>query len=105
MCYVAALKTVAFTRVLIRPPATTPYLLILFYATCVIAALYDLAIDVLDRPVRPGAVIRDASQLCVGSLLVWFAGTYPLQDVWPCPNVAKPGDVSCDLPVPLTLRV
>ncbi|TFK93706.1 P-loop containing nucleoside triphosphate hydrolase protein [Polyporus arcularius HHB13444] len=94
MCYVAALKTVAFTRVLVRPPATTPYLLILFYATCVIAALYDLAIDVFDRPVRPGAVIRDASQLCVGALLVWLAGTYPLQDVWPCPNVAKPGDPS-----------
>ena len=77
----------------------------MFYATCAVAALYDLAQDVLDRPVRTCAVSWDAIQLCIVSLLVWLAGTYPLQDVWPCPNVAKPTDVSSDPPFAFISRV
>lgn len=73
---------------------TPPYLLICFYVTCVLAALYDLALHLTQTRVYPALVALNSLQLGVTALLTWIAGTYPLQAVWPGPNVARPSDVS-----------
>ena len=91
-----ALQTFALTRVLVRPPVTPPYPLLCFYATCAAAAAYELVFDVLrdGRGVPYGALALGALQLCVLGTLIWIAGTYPLRDMWPGPDVARPFEVS-----------
>ena len=75
---------------------TPPYLLLLFFATGALAALHDIALDLLGEGsggVRYGWLALHLAQLGVVSFLAWVAGTYPLRAVWPGPNVAKPSDV------------
>lgn len=77
-----------------KPPVTPPYLLMCFYAVCGLAALYDLWTDyAVSGGARWGMVALDAVQLCALSLLVWLAGTYPLQAIWPVQNVGRPSEV------------
>ncbi len=90
------LQTFALTRVLARPPVTPPYLLLAFFVTCVAAACYELVLGVLREGEGPGYVALGlgALQLCVLGGLIWTAGTYPLGQYWPGPNVARPFEVS-----------
>lgn len=73
---------------------TPPYVLLLFYVTSALAALFDLARHLLETRVRAAAVALDVLQACGVSFMVWIAGTYPLRDYWPGPDVARPSDVS-----------
>ncbi|OJT02453.1 ATP-dependent bile acid permease [Trametes pubescens] len=85
----------AFVRVLVKPPVTPPYLLMCFYAVCGLAALYELWTDyAASDGARLSLVALDALQLCALSLLVWLAGTYPLQAIWPAKNVGRPSEPS-----------
>ncbi|KAI0775079.1 P-loop containing nucleoside triphosphate hydrolase protein [Trametes elegans] len=85
--------SLAFTRVLVKPPVTPPYLLICFYFTCVLAALYDIWLDTTEGDKRWPLIALDTLQLFVPSILVWIAGTYPLYSTWPAKNVARPNEL------------
>ncbi|KAI0359724.1 P-loop containing nucleoside triphosphate hydrolase protein [Trametes cingulata] len=84
--------TFAFARVLAKPPVITPYLLICFYFACAVAALHDLWEDCTGTRARWEIIALDVLELFLPSLLLWLAGTYPLQAVWPTKNVARPGE-------------
>ena len=80
-----------------RPPLTPPYLLLAFYTACALAALRDIALDLLAGSAGVlyyGSLVLHTLQLAVVSVLIWVAGTYPMRATWPGPNVAKPADVS-----------
>lgn len=75
---------------------TPPYLLLCFFVTCVAAACYELVLGFLRQGGGPRYVALGlgALQLCVLGVLIWTAGTYPLGQYWPGPNVARPSEVS-----------
>ncbi|CDO75190.1 hypothetical protein BN946_scf184866.g31 [Trametes cinnabarina] len=87
----------AFTRVVAKPPLTMPYLLIIFYLAAAVAALYDLWTDIVYEQPSWRFIALDAVQLLVPVLLIRLAGTYPLDAIWPSPNVARPGQASTNL--------
>ncbi|KAH9902650.1 P-loop containing nucleoside triphosphate hydrolase protein [Cubamyces lactineus] len=84
--------TYAFTRVVAKPPITPPYLLICFYLTAGIGALYDLWTDYAGGNPRWVFIAVDAVQILIPMFLAWVAGTYPLDKMWPTANVARPQD-------------
>ncbi|KAL7279294.1 hypothetical protein ACG7TL_007135 [Trametes sanguinea] len=91
----------AFMRIVGKPPLTPPYMLILFYASAAVAALYDLWTDVVGGRPGWGIVALDALQFLVPLLLIYLAGTYPIEAIWPTPNVARPGQPpssACTMP-------
>ncbi|KAI0671861.1 P-loop containing nucleoside triphosphate hydrolase protein [Trametes maxima] len=80
-------------RVLVKPPVTPPYLLLGFYLTSVIAALYDLWTDCSGERLKWALIALDVLQFLVPTFLGWIAGTYPLEAVWPGKNVARPAQL------------
>lgn len=81
-------------RLLFKPPATPPYLLLLFYTACALAAFADLLADILAHT-SPGSagILADILRIAVPLVSLWIGGTYPLDRVLPCPNVAREKDV------------
>ncbi|KAI0636054.1 P-loop containing nucleoside triphosphate hydrolase protein [Trametes polyzona] len=66
-----------------------------FYTACATAALYDLWTDYSARETTHwGVIALNVLQVSLISLLVWLAGTYPLQAVWPAKNVGRPSELS-----------
>ncbi|KAI0833629.1 P-loop containing nucleoside triphosphate hydrolase protein [Trametes gibbosa] len=67
----------------------------LFYATCAIAAAFDLwRYYYAEGSMHWGTISLCVLQFSVPSVLVWLAGTYPLQAVWPAKNVGRPSEPS-----------
>ncbi|KAI0091009.1 pleiotropic drug resistance ABC transporter [Irpex rosettiformis] len=93
--------TYATGRILIKHPHTPPYLLLLFYITNVLSALADLAAAVLGTETHIGIIVLDTLRATVPTILLWLAGTFPLERTLPCSNVAAEKDVpSSDLTMP-----
>lgn len=81
-------------RVVISPPRTPPYLLLLFYAVNMLSGFADLTAIILGSDLEPGSIVLNVLRATVPTALLWVAGTFPVEDVLPCPNVAGANDVS-----------
>jgi hypothetical protein len=80
-------------RVLLRPPITPPYLLILFSAIHVLAALVDSVSYAVEINVDVKALALNILRMTLPMLFIWVAGTLPLQCIRPARYVAGPKDV------------
>lgn len=77
-----------------KPPRTPPYLLLLFYGVNAISGLADLIAVILGWTKDLGTIALDILRATVPIGILWIAGTFPLEEVLPCSNVASDKDVS-----------
>ncbi|KAI8980033.1 P-loop containing nucleoside triphosphate hydrolase protein [Trametes punicea] len=70
---------------------TPPYLLICFYLSSAVSSGYNLWTDYPGGKPSHALVAVNSVQLVISTVLIWIAGTYPIEAVWPSPNVARPG--------------
>lgn len=80
-------------RVISKPPRTPPYLLLVFYLANIVSGLADCVATVLNSKKEPGIIALDVLRATFPTLVLWLAGTLPLEDVLPSPNVATEKDV------------
>ncbi|KAK7058500.1 hypothetical protein VNI00_002134 [Paramarasmius palmivorus] len=80
----------AALRIMVRPPSTPPYLLIIFAASYALIPVVRLVVE----PERVGknTALKIASLICPVAF-VWLSGTLPLRSEQPGYVVAKPDDV------------
>ncbi|KIJ66220.1 hypothetical protein HYDPIDRAFT_26589 [Hydnomerulius pinastri MD-312] len=88
----------AALRVVVKPPETPPYLLILFAVIHAIEGFtFLVSVDLSDIGSITAAIVR----LIFASLFIWLAGTLPMEAVRPAQNVARSTDIpSSDLSSP-----
>lgn len=80
-------------RIIAKPPRTPLYLLLVFYLANIASGLADCVATVLSSMKEPGIIILDALRATFPTIILWVAGTLPLEDVLPSPNVATEKDV------------
>lgn len=81
---------------MLKPPRTPPYWLILFYTISAVTLLVSDGASYLGwtaREFRWGDFCVSLIWAVVDLALIWIAGTYPLAEVLPAPNVAQQKDV------------
>ena len=83
---------------IIKPPRTPPYFLLLFYIVNVLSGLADLTATLLGSEKAIAVVALDVLRATVPTVLLWLAGTFSLEETLPCPNVATEKDVNADFP-------
>lgn len=88
----------ATLRMLVKPPVSPPYALMVFYLTAVIAALGDLYTGSTESTFSGGYVLLTLLWIFIPLLLTWLSGTLPLQPISPGINVSSPGSVRIVVP-------
>jgi hypothetical protein len=79
--------------VILKPPTTPPYFLVIFSSVHVLVSLVDLGFDAVEIDARRGTLARDIVSMFIPVLFVWVAGTLPLQAQRPALNIAQSKDV------------
>ncbi|KAI0687745.1 P-loop containing nucleoside triphosphate hydrolase protein [Cytidiella melzeri] len=88
-------------RLLMKPPCTPPYFLLLFYAANVLSGLADLIAAILGPKEELGKIVLDLLRATIPTILLWIAGTFPLEEILPCSNAASDKDIpSINLTMP-----
>lgn len=80
-------------RVVLKPPVTPPYLLLLFYAICSLSGCLDLFADSLRSGGAALPVLAGVPRVALALVSLWIGGTFPLETVLPATNVAHEKDV------------
>ncbi|KAL1739961.1 hypothetical protein HDZ31DRAFT_20024, partial [Schizophyllum fasciatum] len=78
-----------FLRSAVKPPATPPYLFLVFAFVYVLAAVVRLGYDARLGPTRAA---KDALVMIIPALYIWVGGTLPVKTVRPNEDVARPHD-------------
>jgi hypothetical protein len=76
-----------------KRPRTPPYLLLALYATFLASALVDLLNLLLSGQPSLVDVATTIARLVIPALLMWLAGTLPLLETLPSPDIAGLEDV------------
>lgn len=69
-------------------------MLLLFYIVNALSGLADLTATLLGPDKLITVLILDVLRATVPTVLLWIAGTFPIEETLPCPNVATEKDVS-----------
>jgi hypothetical protein len=81
-------------RLVFKPPRTPPYLLLLYYGINMFSGLADLAAAILNQENDLGIIVLIILHATSSLVLLWLAGTFPLEEILPCANVGTAKDVS-----------
>ncbi|KAG6919005.1 hypothetical protein DXG01_009715 [Tephrocybe rancida] len=85
--------TYAFLVMAIKPPSTTPYLLITFAASHFLYYLVEFGLDFVGSDYTGSTTPPNVAGMLIPGFFVWIAGTLPLQAVRVAPNIAGPDDI------------
>lgn len=74
-------------RTSVKPPATPPYMFLIFAFLYVLSAVVSLGYD---ARVSTGRAVKDVLEMVIPGLFTWVCGTLPVKTARPADNVAKP---------------